>query len=108
MNLPNAIQNFGHLDHWPTVLACHFDPQKDLEEGAYIGAGNDEFADLWVVFRCEDKKGVVVLAIESKCHATMERLTAEYFNVHKEKVHGFDPHSLICSVQVLYSLQFVL
>ncbi|CAG8535316.1 6892_t:CDS:2 [Paraglomus occultum] len=86
VNLPDAIQNVSHLDHWPKILARHFDPQKDLEEGAYVGAGNDEFADSWVVFRREDKKGVVVLAIESKRRATTERLTAEYFNAHKEKV----------------------
>jgi len=42
VNLPDAIQNVGHLDHWPKILACHFDPQKDLEEGAYVGAGNDK------------------------------------------------------------------
>jgi len=67
---------------------------------------NDEFADSWVVFRREDKKGVIVLAIESKHHATTERLTAEYFNVHKKKVHGFDPH-MLCASTLLITICFV-
>ncbi|CAG8644796.1 3519_t:CDS:2 [Funneliformis mosseae] len=86
VNLPDAIQNIDHLDHWPKILIHYFDSQKDLEKGAYIGIGNDEFADSWVVFRREVKKGVIVLTIESKHYATTERLTAEYFNAHKKKV----------------------
>ncbi|CAJ0642864.1 1674_t:CDS:2 [Entrophospora sp. SA101] len=63
---------------------------------AYIGAGNETFADSWFVFKHSNddgdfenmavNKNVVVLGLESKSCAKEEALYANYSNLHKNKV----------------------
>ncbi|RUS20692.1 hypothetical protein BC937DRAFT_94575 [Endogone sp. FLAS-F59071] len=85
LKVPGYIINFDSY-RGPTVLSRKFDLLRDLGEGAYIGCGNGEFADSWVVFKKARSAGAVTLTTESKRRAKAEPLTAEYFNKHKEKV----------------------
>ncbi|KAN0074058.1 hypothetical protein V8E54_007995 [Elaphomyces granulatus] len=82
LKVPKAID----LDSWPIFLDRTFNPNEHLKEGAFLGCGNDEFADSWIVFDRARGRGKVVLAIKSKQRAKAEPLTAKYFNDHKEKV----------------------
>jgi hypothetical protein len=64
-----------------------FNPEEHLREGAYIGNGQDVFADSWIVFNRARDDGKVVLAVESQQRTKPEPLTAKYFNDHKKKVY---------------------
>ncbi|CAG8611833.1 6078_t:CDS:2, partial [Paraglomus brasilianum] len=92
LKLPAAFKRKDLLKNWIQKLCQHFDPNLHLTEGAYIGVGNEKFADSWIVFERSRSDGIVVLAIESKHHARTEPLTKEYFNLHKKKVNDKLPH----------------
>ncbi|CAG8628903.1 4723_t:CDS:2, partial [Paraglomus occultum] len=50
LKVPQAIQQLDFLGNYIRELNRHFNDDKDLKEGAYIGAGNETFADSWIVF----------------------------------------------------------
>ncbi|KAN0076321.1 hypothetical protein V8E54_006463 [Elaphomyces granulatus] len=86
LDIPKAIKFTDILDTWPICLESMFNPEEHLREGAYLGCGQDMFADSWIVFNRARDDGKVVLAVESKQRTKPEPLTAKYFNDHKKKV----------------------
>jgi hypothetical protein len=86
LKLPKAIEFIDVLHTWPIRLETTFNPDEHLREGAYLGCGQDEFADSWIAFNCAQNNDKVVLAIESKQRSRREPLTAKYFDDHKKKV----------------------
>jgi hypothetical protein len=87
MKIPNEVKNLD-FKYWPKELNSKFDPNKHLEVGAYVGCGNDAFADSWIVFERADQEGKVVLAIQSKRRETQVKLTRRLVDEEKQKVCG--------------------
>ena len=59
------VEILGLIEHsflteQPLLLRHHFNANRHLNEGAYIGTGNDEFADSWIVFKQAYHDDVVV------------------------------------------------
>jgi len=79
-----------------SVLAKNFNAATHLSEGAYIGMGNDPFADSWIAFRRPrrsrsddlNSSPPVLLCTQSKRLETSHNVSADKFNAEKFKVEN--------------------
>src|SRR5438128_12673410 len=67
LKIPQPIKQLHLLRDYIRELNQHFNSNKDLKEGAYIGSGNESFADSWFVFEqsntlCQMQMWLLIMA----------------------------------------------